>query len=70
LAWGIGGHQSRRAAEHLLMNAHAWQQQIAIVGAVLVDFVVDDDLCLGFLNFEEWLRKAVAEYWAGRRLGA
>ncbi len=52
------------------MNAHAWQQQIAIVGAVLVDFVVDDDLCLGFLNFEEWLRKAVAEYWAGRRLGA
>jgi len=46
----IGGHQARRAAEHLLMNAHGGEQQVAIVGALIVDFVIDNDLCLGFLN--------------------
>ena len=50
---GAGGHQTRQPPQSLLMNLDRRQQQIGIVGPLVVDLVVDDDLVCGFLDLDQ-----------------
>jgi hypothetical protein len=46
----IGGEQVQHPAQQIRVHSEPRQQQIAIIGALVIDFEVGDDLSLAFLN--------------------
>src|SRR6266478_5376841 len=77
---GIGRHQARCAPEHCLMGFDRGHQQVRVAGALIIDFVGDDDLVLRLLQFDHlgvttrkcsecttsWTKHERAARWYGR----
>lgn len=49
---GVAGYQFRRAIQPLFMKLHRRNQQVLIMGPLIIDFVGNDDLVLGFLKLD------------------
>ena len=52
----IGGEQVRHPAQQILMHSEPREQQITVIGALVIDFVVGDDLLFGFLNLHHFAK--------------
>src|SRR5215831_15904828 len=52
----IRGHQTRCTPQHGFMRFDGWDQERGVVGALLVDLVVDHDLVFRFLQLDEFAK--------------
>ena len=50
---GIGGQQARHTSQLGLMRLESWNQQLRVTRPLGVDFVVHDNLILGFLQLDQ-----------------
>src|SRR5262249_20798360 len=52
----IGGHQARHTAQHGFVRFDGWDQERGVVGALIVNLVVDHDLVFRFLQLDEFAK--------------